>query len=589
MAQRTASDVSSLLTSIRFTASELSALWIRLGSIYEKTQKFDQALGAYMRCIEADVDNPVPLYRFVYVSRTHRPAMLGHCLKLLGIHFLTFLTEYESTRLIAIAESEAMSERDKIELEKRRLRAHNNSKTTYLTNEQMASATTEIASLEADLTLAANFSLKSRDGRAPVPRIVPKQRRVLGRKRGRNKEKPVKQDESPSPAKKRKGHGGEMEEDGDGEGDRDGEGVGEGGSNLAFEEMIPLPLSLTPKDSHQDGIEPGVPGEQGDLTTNRIEDEVEFDMFGEIADHVEGLDAGDIGEDGRVDEDGRGEGENDADGGGKGQNQNMDGTKNVTPGVESEGGDPGSQDQNDAGLDGSKIGEDGEGEGDVEEGEGEGEEVPFRAFALGTKKYPRFTIENELRAIALWATMLKETGDELSFCCIMLPMLSAWLVNLRGGGYYSQGGASKSRARERTLEEFIQLRELQTNKEAIAYVQPSWLDDTQGSMGRLVTALCEFVSVEDVVGKEILEDGASKCQLSLEKLNIIGPSCVPSSDTQKLQFLLDNCTWIIKRRQSQPGARRSTVSTAVRPDRAPRVDGPGQGGINEDDGGFVSM
>ena len=33
-------------------------------------------------------------------------------------------------------------------------------------------------------------------------------------------------------------------------------------------------------------------------------------------------------------------------------------------------------------------------------------------------------------------------GDELSFCCILLPMLSAWLVNLRGGGYYSSGGVS---------------------------------------------------------------------------------------------------------------------------------------------------
>ena len=34
-------------------------------------------------------------------------------------------------------------------------------------------------------------------------------------------------------------------------------------------------------------------------------------------------------------------------------------------------------------------------------------------------------------------------GDDLSFCCIMLPMLSAWLINLRGGGYYSTGGVHK--------------------------------------------------------------------------------------------------------------------------------------------------
>jgi hypothetical protein len=438
MAQRTASDVSSLLTSIRFTASELSALWIRLGSIYEKTQKFDQALGAYMRCIEADVDNPVPLYRFVYVSRAHRPAMLGHCLKLLGIHFLTFLTEYEGTRLIAIAESEAMSERDKLELEKRRLKSNAN-KTADLTNEQMASATTEIAALEADPTLAANFTLKSKDGRAPVPRIVPKQRRVLGRKRGRNKEKPVKQDESPSPLKRRKGDGGDAEGEGDmdgekeGEREKEGEGEGEGGPNQSFEEMMPLPLSLT-DDPPLDGTELGMPGELDDLTANIIEDEVQFEMFGDIADEVEGLDGDDPGGEGREDEkEGGGGGKVNGilpDVQGEGSGIGVEGRDlDATPGL-----GPESLDQNDGGLDGPKIGEDGEGEGE------EGDEVPFRSFALGTKKFPRFTIENELRAIALWAIMLKETGDELSFCCIMLPMLSAWLVNLRGGGYYSQGG-----------------------------------------------------------------------------------------------------------------------------------------------------
>ena len=34
-----------------------------------------------------------------------------------------------------------------------------------------------------------------------------------------------------------------------------------------------------------------------------------------------------------------------------------------------------------------------------------------------------------------------------------------------------------------------------------------WLDGTQNSMGRLVTALCEFVAIEDVIGRETLEEG----------------------------------------------------------------------------------
>jgi hypothetical protein len=97
--------------------------------------------------------------------------------------------------------------------------------------------------------------------------------------------------------------------------------------------------------------------------------------------------------------------------------------------------------------------------------------------------------------------ILTQLGDELSFCCIMLPILGAWLSNLRGGGYWSQLGVNRDKVREKMLEEFIFLTDLQTNKPALEFKQLSWLDETQNSMGRLVSALCEHVSVEDVIGK----------------------------------------------------------------------------------------
>ena len=90
MAERTASDVSVRLESLSLSPSTVCSLFLRLGNIYEKTNKFDLALSAYMKCVENDFDNPLPLYRFVTISRNHKPTMIGLCLKLLGTHFLAF-------------------------------------------------------------------------------------------------------------------------------------------------------------------------------------------------------------------------------------------------------------------------------------------------------------------------------------------------------------------------------------------------------------------------------------------------------------------------------------------------------------------
>ena len=57
-----------------------------------------------MKCFEVNLDDPKPLYRFVLISRKYKPTMILHCLKLLGMHFLSFLTEYENTRKQAIDE-----------------------------------------------------------------------------------------------------------------------------------------------------------------------------------------------------------------------------------------------------------------------------------------------------------------------------------------------------------------------------------------------------------------------------------------------------------------------------------------------------
>lgn len=94
-------------------------------------------------------------------------------------------------------------------------------------------------------------------------------------------------------------------------------------------------------------------------------------------------------------------------------------------------------------------------------------------------------------------------------------------------------------------------------------------------MGRLVTALCEYVSIEDVIGKETLEEGTLKCKASMEKFQQSIPSNPPETEgvlsseqstngsalmeTQpsqdvinqqgKLKSLLDSCMWTVSRRK----------------------------------------
>ena len=118
MAERTASDVSVQLESFSLSPSTVCSLFLRLGTVYEKSNKLDLALNAYMKCVESDLDNPLPLYRFVSISRNHRPTMAGLCLKLLGTHFLAFLSEYESTRQIAINEMMILREKEILDRKK---------------------------------------------------------------------------------------------------------------------------------------------------------------------------------------------------------------------------------------------------------------------------------------------------------------------------------------------------------------------------------------------------------------------------------------------------------------------------------------
>ena len=500
MAERTASDVSTLLKTIRFSDHELSALWIRLGSIYEKTNKFDQALSAYMRCIEADGDNPVPLYRFVFICRAHRVSMLTHCLKLLGIHFLTFLTEYESTRQAAVEDWELQVERDdKREKEKQLLKNSSSldgdkegkgvvgRRDRDLTEEDMSSASSGIRALEDDPSLGPHFVLQNRG--ISIRRPIPKDRRVLGRKRGRNKEKVVPKDkdkdeddvnvEKKSLSKKQRTRGDKCGDKTHGEGeenDREGKCDTEEGVECKEEEMEEEEEEEEEEMEEEDvedsndngnenengsgngGGESAVKSMNGDIITveqgssnsSSSSDLFTFpaplapmnDLPGPGVDHTAvhygmggwaGVDDDDFGFDMIADitreneeEEGR-EGRDKVEGhlqgpvsshtDGLDSGEKVDGVVKGSNGAgemgEEEEGRKGSVKGNDREGDGER---EGEGEGEGERGRGEGAKS-FASSTLGTRKFPRHMIENELRAIAMWAVLLRESGEKkgLSF------------------------------------------------------------------------------------------------------------------------------------------------------------------------------
>ena len=499
MAERTASDVSTLLKTIRFSDHELSALWIRLGSIYEKTNKFDQALSAYMRCIEADGDNPVPLYRFVFICRAHRVTMLTHCLKLLGIHFLTFLTEYESTRQAAVDDWILQVERDeKREKEKQLLKNSNSGdgggdkekglvgrRDRDLTEEDMFSASSGIRALEDDPTLGPNFVLQNRG--ISIRRPIARDRRIMGRKRGRTKAKPAVKDtetdknndnndnnNETSPSKKQKTNDDDMEcnektneEQTEGtetvgkrKGDSEVDGEGkkeeveeeeedeEYGEDEEEEEEIDTNEDRNENDEQNDNDNNNNNNQNENSITNTNDDTTtteqvnssssssgSSDLFtfpaplapmselnGSV-DHTAvhygvggwaGVDDDDFGYDMIADIARENEEEEGREGRDKveGHLQGPDSGEKVD-GVDEENSGEGvlvnGEESNKEGVKEGDVEGEGEGEGEAEGGRREGAR-PFATSTLGTRKFPRHMIENELRAIAMWAVLLRESG-----------------------------------------------------------------------------------------------------------------------------------------------------------------------------------
>ena len=442
MAERTASDVCAFLNGIKFSDAELISLWIRLGSIYEKTNKFDQALETYLKCIRADVDNPIPLYRFVSVSRIHRPTMSSHCINLLGMHFLTFLAEYESSRLVAISDAAMQSIIDHDDNEKRQIRTHNLHESIRavngdLTNEQMLSAASKIMELEANPNLKNTFSFPEND--VGVSRITRK--RLIGRKRRKPQIRKSKKKDVPENKKRKSDKNGENEKENENEseGIEGMSSVDEKGSGMQDDNEI-----LKEKDGNT---------KNNSSQAGEIDDDFGFEILGEINEELEaeendGEADGEGEDDDDEEEDGVGEGEGEGMRSGSSKDNEVKGSGSAVKKDKKEKNGSDKEKSIEA-IDGGveekiekeiKVGEGMENEkenGTVKEGKkGVDDDIEARRkkkelkgggyetendegdglknatkYALGTRKYSRFTLENELRAIALWAIMLQETGN----------------------------------------------------------------------------------------------------------------------------------------------------------------------------------
>jgi hypothetical protein len=400
MGQRTVTDIALRISRLNLPGTENAVLLIRLGAIYEKTKKFEMALNAYMTCIELDVNNPVPLYRFVMVSRVHNTVMVGHALRLLGIHFLSFLAEYESTRQSAIDNDGTIVNAAVLEKnheKNKALKRQQQKKDVQVpyTSANLTAASDEILRLERGIEITSHSNIK----RKFSEKADETEDNLLGHSSSGLVENTdsshqvdlKKQKVGDSEAEKGKGKQIGILDRGDADATSSSSSNSSGSSSLS---LLVQPSSVVEK-----GVVEQMVSEDIDKKSE-ISDEVD-------AVNAENIDIIEINQDQQVDK----------------EQQEQQQTEKQ------------------------------------------------QGIYMNARRFPRFTIEDELRAIALWAIMLRETGDEMSFCCIMLPMLDAWLVNLRGGGYWSQVGVNRYRIREKLLEEFVFLSELQTNIAALRYHQ----------------------------------------------------------------------------------------------------------------------
>lgn len=427
MAERTASEVSVQLNKLKLSSAVLCQLWIRLGSIYEKTKKIDLALQSYMKSIEIDPDQSKPLYRFVAVSKEFKPNMIENCLKLLGIHFLSLLTEYETTRKVVI-DNMIISQKIEKEKKEKELKLKEYKKITEsgegneISKEEMLNA---ISSLESQ-------GSRSAPGGTGFSGVIRKDRRVMGRKRGRSKstiatiKKAIADNESLMSSKRRKI---EEKKDVENKGKNENENDGENIENIDKVEVV------------QEGGEGAVNDDGDDINNNEEEEEGRDE--GDNNENNEGNEEGneeeeddsyffDIDE-GDIEEEGE-EGEEKEEG--EGYEMDVEKLHGIDDVVKDAAdsllieNNRDNEDDNEGNIDRT------ENETNNEENDEEGD-IPLTAFSppVGSRRFSRAALEDELRAIVLWATMLGETGAVLMGCCFCVSMVLAWCYG-HGDDYY---------------------------------------------------------------------------------------------------------------------------------------------------------
>lgn len=129
------------------------------------------------------------------------------------------------------------------------------------------------------------------------------------------------------------------------------------------------------------------------------------------------------------------------------------------------------------------------------------------------KQFQQFTekaLENELMAILEWVNILLEEADIYSYCCATLPLLESWTSPNR---FLHRPIMDKSI-------EMVSMKDLQTTASAIGFDPRDWLNDLQNSCWRFLRAVCDFIDIEKVLGKDRLKQIAMTTKNCMIKLGM---------------------------------------------------------------------
>jgi tetratricopeptide (TPR) repeat protein len=160
-------------------------------------------------------------------------------------------------------------------------------------------------------------------------------------------------------------------------------------------------------------------------------------------------------------------------------------------------------------------GQEGYDEGSTEVGKQSAEGDASRTL----QQFDRNALQHEVFALIEWTYLFLECRDNdlLSYCSITVPLLEHWCFTASVASGIVDSSLQKRRNKVKAI---VSMGDLVSTDSCVNYAAKVWLDETQNICGRFVSAICDYVHIEKLLGKPLLLEMATQAAEFMRQIGV---------------------------------------------------------------------